>query len=356
MPAPSGLGLTTIVIGWVLSGLAILLMLATVLHLRRFVRPHDLFNLTALIVGLLVVSQTTWAIISEGQGQHQDKLANRQIAMVAKSLIANEALWTIANTLIRVSACLFLRQIFLVERLLRITITVVLILSALHGLAAVLDLLLICRPLTMQWDLHATGACGNQILSYIIVESAGLVLDISILLVPFASIPSMNLRRYKKWLIICCLDVGVILLAVAALRLKSLHLAVSSDFVYSQSYLGLLSAIGCMLGVILCCTPTLLVFWRYIRRDERPVFHLKTPMAHRWSTFHHWASRSRGTATRSCVQIEVQLSSKDVTVDTDTISDRSLRTDLEENSTRMSQDIGSEKPHSSQEIASEEEK
>jgi hypothetical protein len=42
------------------------------------------------------------------------------------------------------------------------------------------------------------------------------------------------------------------LLIVTALRLKALHLASSTDYTYSKSYLGLLSSIGCMLGVVLC--------------------------------------------------------------------------------------------------------
>jgi hypothetical protein len=44
---------------------------------------------------------------------------------------------------------------------------------------------------------------------------------------------------------------------VTGLRLKALHLATSPDFTYSKSYLGLLSALGSMLGIILCSVPTL---------------------------------------------------------------------------------------------------
>jgi hypothetical protein len=41
-------------------------------------------------------------------------------------------------------------------------------------------------------------------------------------------------------------------LIITILRLKSLQLAVSSDFTYSKSYLGFLSALGCMLSIFLC--------------------------------------------------------------------------------------------------------
>jgi len=44
---------------------------------------------------------------------------------------------------------------------------------------------------------------------------------------------------------------------VTGLRLKALHLATSPDFTYSKSYLGLLSAVGSMSGIILCSVPAL---------------------------------------------------------------------------------------------------
>jgi hypothetical protein len=39
---------------------------------------------TALLVGVLLVSQTTWAIIDEGGGQHQADISKPNIASVAK--------------------------------------------------------------------------------------------------------------------------------------------------------------------------------------------------------------------------------------------------------------------------------
>jgi len=41
---------------------------------------------------------------------------------------------------------------------------------------------------------------------------------------------------------------------VSGLRLKSLNLKTSSDFIYSQSYFVLLSAVGSMFGITLCTT------------------------------------------------------------------------------------------------------
>lgn len=45
-------------------------------------------------------------------------------------------------------------------------------------------------------------------------------------------------------------------LIVTGLRMAALRNAVSPDFTYSQSYLSLLSASGCMTGIICCASPT----------------------------------------------------------------------------------------------------
>jgi hypothetical protein len=56
---------------------------------------------------------------------------------------------------------------------------------------------------------------------------------------------------------------------VTGLRLKALHLATSPDFTYSNSYLGLLSAIGCMLSIVLCVTPILPILFRKVKERGR---------------------------------------------------------------------------------------
>jgi len=56
-------------------------------------------------------------------------------------------------------------------------------------------------------------------------------------------------------------------LVVTGLRLKALHLAVSSDLTYSKSYLGLLSAVGCMLSIVLC--GTLAMHGMYVKAKRK---------------------------------------------------------------------------------------
>lgn len=83
-------------------------------------------------------------------------------------------------------------------------------LSLIHGIESVIEVLLICRPLSAQWDSEAGGACGNQILSFIIVECVGIALDIALLGIPLYPILKLDLSMKKKAPIIIALDAGVV--------------------------------------------------------------------------------------------------------------------------------------------------
>src|SRR4051794_25613514 len=110
-----------------------------------------------------------------------------------QSLLVNEALWTLTNTLLRISACCFLRQIFWIVRSFRVTSSIVVCVCVIHGIISALELFLICRPLAAQWDAYGAGTCGNQIDSFMVIECCGLVLDCIISILPIPLIYGMSI-------------------------------------------------------------------------------------------------------------------------------------------------------------------
>ena len=44
---------------------------------------------------------------------------------------------------------------------------------------------------------------------------------------------------------------------ITGLRIQALHITNNSDFTYSKGYIGLLSVLGGLLGVMTCCVPSL---------------------------------------------------------------------------------------------------
>ena len=78
---------TTIVLSWLFVGLACLAIVA-ILYWARMNRSGfhsgDGCVCAALIIGILLVSQTTWAILDEKGGRHQRDMMEQEIAAIAK--------------------------------------------------------------------------------------------------------------------------------------------------------------------------------------------------------------------------------------------------------------------------------
>jgi hypothetical protein len=119
-------------------------------------------------------------------------------------------MWTITNTLIRISTALFLTKIFGVGGRCW-SCTIVLCFSALHGIASVLDLLLICRPISAQWKSEVTAICGNQQTSFVVIETSAVIIDCMICAIAFFMVLRlMGISARVKVKLICMLDVGIL--------------------------------------------------------------------------------------------------------------------------------------------------
>jgi hypothetical protein len=101
--------------------------------------------------------------------------------MNIQSLWANEIIWCVVNTLIRVSASMSLCRIF--SYWCEIYLLLVFV-SVLYCIIVVLVSFLICRPLLAAWNPYVNGVCGNEVMVYTVLEALGLVIDITIIIAP----------------------------------------------------------------------------------------------------------------------------------------------------------------------------
>jgi hypothetical protein len=119
-------------------------------------------------------------------------------------------LWSICGALIRISGCCILRELFVVfSNFFQVT-TALICLCIAHGIASVLEVCLICRPVTKQWDPNARGLCGNQTASYMALEVSGLVLDLAILFTPLPPLISSSIKTARKLSVIVVLDAAAL--------------------------------------------------------------------------------------------------------------------------------------------------
>lgn len=115
-----------------------------------------------------------------------------------------------ANTLVRTSAVLFIKTIFGHLKSASLIAQLLLVLSILYGLVVFLEVFLICRPMAVDWDAHVDGTCGDQIVSYLVPEVLGLLLDITIAAVSIPYIWRLQKRGADKVSIQIVFSIGVL--------------------------------------------------------------------------------------------------------------------------------------------------
>lgn len=207
------IALITIVCSWTFLMIA-LLSVSILIWFRRTrnqkLGPDEYLILFAFVTTFAIVAQTTWAIVDEGQDDHEAEVSRTKFALIVRSLIVNQTLWGLVNTLIRLSAVSLIGRIFGASGKGRLMARSLLVLSTLYGLVVFLELFLICRPMAVDWDASVKGTCGNQMLSYLVLEVLGLLLDLAILATPLAFIWNLPIKPGRKIHITIVFSVGVL--------------------------------------------------------------------------------------------------------------------------------------------------
>lgn len=99
-------------------------------------------------------------------------------------------------------------QLFSPNRGLRYTAYLLLLIVMLYGLVVFLETFLICRPMAVDWNAHIDGTCGNQVVSYLVLEVIGLLLDLAILVVPLAGVRRLEMPFRVKLRVAILLSFG----------------------------------------------------------------------------------------------------------------------------------------------------
>ena len=86
----------------------------------------------------------------------------------------------------------------------------VLVLSILYGLVVILEVFLICRPLAVDWNPHVRGKCADQIVSYLVLEIIGLLIDFTILVTPLPLILRLDIDWRRKMSIVAMFSMGAL--------------------------------------------------------------------------------------------------------------------------------------------------
>lgn len=98
----------------------------------------------------------------------------------------------------RISACWTLYDQFHLMRSDKYVVLTIIGVALAHGIGSVMEVFLICQPLSSQWDANVKGACGNQMVSFLAIEVIGIVLDIAVIVQSIRAFDSMSLSWKEK--------------------------------------------------------------------------------------------------------------------------------------------------------------
>ena len=113
------------------------------------------------------------------------------------------------NTLVRISAILLLKRVFKTDFGVMGRIAwLLLAIAILYALAVLLETFLICHPLAVDWNAHIKGTCGDQVVSYVVLEVLGLLLDFAILVLPLPCIWKLRTGLRRKMSVAIVFSVG----------------------------------------------------------------------------------------------------------------------------------------------------
>ena len=114
------------------------------------------------------------------------------------------------NTLIRITALLFTHEHFGRLKIVSRMTWSLLFLCVVYGLAVLLEVFLICRPMAVDWNASIDGKCGDQILSYLVLEILGLFLDLTTVAVPILATWRLQVSLARKLSIAILLSIGIL--------------------------------------------------------------------------------------------------------------------------------------------------
>lgn len=80
----------------------------------------------------------------------------------------------------------------------RVTTIAIMVFSTALCLASIIQIFLICKPFAAHWDPQVLGSCGDQVTSFIVFESMGLILDVAILALPLILIMRLKMEMKRK--------------------------------------------------------------------------------------------------------------------------------------------------------------
>jgi hypothetical protein len=179
--------------------------------IRRRLDASDLCILTALVFTIGLHIDMYIMVFFGGFGFHGYDIVQRfgmdTIVLFLKAILAFPIIWNFTICFSKLSVLFMYTTVIPVQRMV-LGCRVVGLFIILWNVGGVLGALLLCRPIALNWDKSLDGTCGDNRLFYIWLGIINVVAEAVILLLPVPFIYNLQLKTFKKFVVIGLFSVG----------------------------------------------------------------------------------------------------------------------------------------------------
>lgn len=179
---------------------------------RRRLDASDLCIFAALVFTIGLHVDMYVMVFLGGFGFHGYDIVQRfgmdTLVLFLKGILAFPIIWNFTICFSKLSVLFMYMTVIPVRRMV-LACRVVGLFIILWNLGGVLGALLLCRPIALNWDKTRTdGTCGDNRLFYIWLGAINVVAEAVILLLPVPFIYQLQLKPFKKAVVIGLFSVG----------------------------------------------------------------------------------------------------------------------------------------------------
>jgi hypothetical protein len=130
------------------------------------------------------------------------------VVLLLKLVIALRFLWVLSLGFSKTSMLLLYAKVFNAERYVEISAGITIAINLLWVTGTILAGCLICRPVSTNWKPVPGGHCGDQVLSFIIIETINLATNALIIVLPLPTLFKLRMGIPMKLVLVAIFSLG----------------------------------------------------------------------------------------------------------------------------------------------------
>ncbi|KAM0320771.1 hypothetical protein ACHAO8_000063 [Botrytis cinerea] len=191
------------------------------------------------------------AALNFGLGRHFITVSLEDNISFAKAYFAGTLLQPTTLTAAKLSVLVLLHRIFIIRGF-QITARILGLILLLWFVANQLCELLICRPISSQWNPQTPGHCGNQHILLIVAPIPWVLTDFAILIAPIPVLKSLRLPPSQRYGLILLFLLGGITCIISVLRYVQLYKTIK-DVTYDSPGIAIWQIVEANVTLICAC-------------------------------------------------------------------------------------------------------